>query len=64
MSEKSSMLARTWTLAATAREPSDYDIPEAPVFPSTSCESGALMLYDPVTGAVAMVAGDPMRVRR
>ncbi|SEA09554.1 hypothetical protein SAMN04488065_1809 [Haloplanus vescus] len=63
MSEESRMLARTWTIAATTCEPSDYDIPEAPVFPSTRCESGALMFHNPVTGAVAMVAGDPVRVR-
>lgn len=64
MSEGSSMLARTWTIAATSRDPSDYDIPEAPLFPSTRCESGALMLHDPDTDDVAIVAGEPVRVRR
>jgi len=60
----SAMLAREWTIAARFREPSDYDIPEAPVFPAVECDSGALLLTDPETDAVAMVAGAPMRVRR
>jgi len=60
----SSMLAREWTIAARFHEPADYGIPEAPVFPTVECESGALMLTDPESDAVAMVAGAPMRVRR
>jgi hypothetical protein len=64
MSDGSSMRAREWVLAARFHEPSDYDIPEAPVFPAAESESGALVLSDPTTDAVAMVAGAPMQVRR
>ncbi|WP_251342773.1 hypothetical protein [Haloplanus halophilus] len=59
----SGMLARRWVLAARFHEPSDYGIPEAPVFPAR-CASGTLSLRDPATGDLVMVAGDPMRVRR
>jgi hypothetical protein len=64
MSDGSSMRAREWVLAARFDEPSDYGIPTAPVFPAVESESGALVLEDPETGAVAMIAGAPMRVRR
>jgi len=60
----SSMLAREWTIAAQFHEPSDYDIPEAAVFPAAECESGALLLTDPEGDGVVMIAGAPMRVRR
>jgi hypothetical protein len=60
----SDMLARTWMLAARFREPSDYGIPEAPVFPAERCDSGALRLHDPDSGQLVMVAGAPMQVRR
>ena len=64
MSDGSSMRARAWVLAARFHEPADYGVPEAPVFPAVECASGALMLKDPETDAVAMVAGGPMPVRR
>jgi hypothetical protein len=64
MSDESSMRAREWVLAARFHEPADYGIPAAPVFPTVECESGALMLKDPETDAVAMVAGGPMPVSR
>jgi len=64
MSDGSSMRAREWVLAARSHEPSDYGIPEAPVFPVAECESGALKLKDPETDDVVIVAGGPMRVRR
>jgi len=64
MSEGSSMLARTWTIAATYHDPSDYGIPDAPVLSATTDESGALVLHDPDTDAAEMVAGTPVRVRR
>lgn len=64
MSDDSSMLARQWTIAARFHDPSDYDIPEAPVLPSVASEPGVLSLGDPNSRAVVMIAGEPMRVRR
>jgi hypothetical protein len=66
MSDGSSMLARTWVIAARFHEPSDYGIPEAPVLPPVACEPGVLSLGDPDADADAVVltSGEPMRVRR
>jgi hypothetical protein len=64
MSDGSNMRAREWVLAARFHEPSDYGIPEAPVFPARRRASGALVLEDPETDAVTMVADGPIPVRR
>lgn len=64
MTGGSSMLSRRWAIAARFHDPSDYGIPEAPVFPAAECESDALVLEGPETGAVVMTAWAPMQVRR
>jgi len=64
MTGGSSMLSRRWAIAARFHEPSDYGIPEAPVFPVAEHESDALVLEGPETGDVVMTACAPMRVRR
>ncbi|MFB6107744.1 MAG: hypothetical protein ABEJ82_02740 [Haloplanus sp.] len=58
------MLARQWSLAVNFRTPSDYGVPDAPEFPAETHEDGTLVLRDPETGSVVMVAGRPRTVRR
>lgn len=43
---QSRMLARTWTIAANYRSPSDYGIPTAPTFEAKQHTDGTLLLFD------------------
>jgi hypothetical protein len=62
--EPGRMLARTWTIAATTREPAAYGIPDAPRFPAERRPDGGLALYGPDRDDLLATAADPSPVRR
>ncbi|QZP39482.1 hypothetical protein [Halobaculum magnesiiphilum] len=59
----SSMLARTWVIAANYGTPEEYDISPAPEFRAVLTGSGRVELVDD-DGALVMAATVASRVRR
>lgn len=60
--EGGAMRARRWCIAATFREPSDYDVPELPDWTVYRDEDGTLAFGE--GGERFLSAGSPVRVRR
>ena len=56
------MRARRWCIAATFRDPADYDIPELPEWTVYRDEDGTLAFGE--GGERFLSAGSPVRVRR
>jgi hypothetical protein len=64
-SENGQMLARTWTVAANFRTPSDYGIPAAPTFAMEYGADGSLTVFAcPNTREPLLTIDCSMKVRR
>jgi len=59
-----SMRARVWTVAATYRDPADYDIPELPEWAVTQPDDGGIAFADRDRNTPFISAARPRRVRR
>ncbi|WP_276259791.1 hypothetical protein [Haloglomus litoreum] len=62
--EPGAMRARTWSLAASFRDPADYGIPSLPEWTVYHGDGGAMALGPEDGDGVFIAADDPVPVRR